>query len=169
KSKTKTKIKPLLRKLNPRDEGSLDLSTSLAENESLAIYSSDFGIGSRSVAEVTFSPAGRRGYHHRSTSAASQFSTGTTGSGHRPGAKYVHPYQQTPRPYTPPLAQSYPTSVIDSEHSNECPGGTEEEEHIRNIIRDASQRVPSRTPYPQNQSMLPSLRIQTSGSATRLV
>lgn len=100
-SKSKVKIKPLLRKLTPQEQTSIDLSRSAAENEGLGIYnSSEF----------------RRGYHHRTTSGTSQMSTNTSSSNHRYGTHYVHPMRQTPRPYTPPIAASYQNSV-DSEPS----------------------------------------------------
>ncbi len=165
-SKTKTKIKPLLRKLTPQEKNSLDLSRSAAENEGLGIYtSSDLGAGSSSVGDVAFAAAGRKAYHTRTTSGASEYSNTTTSSHHRPGASYVHPMRQTPRPYTPPLAQSYQNSVLDSEYSGEGTGVTlDEEQHLRQIVRDASYRAASVTsPHPT----LPPLRIHT-GSSTRL-
>ncbi|KAH0542648.1 hypothetical protein FGG08_002971 [Glutinoglossum americanum] len=177
-SKPKTKMKPLLRRLSPRENNSLDLSRSAAEHEGLGIYASD-GAGSRSAADVTFSPTGKRGaaYHARSTSGASQYSTATTGSNPRPGAQYVHPKRQTPRPYTPPITQSYTNSLLDSEYSGEGTGiGTDAEdgEYVREHLRQARIRAERSHSLSQQQAMQqpmqPPLRIMTTtGSATRLV
>ncbi|CZT46716.1 uncharacterized protein RSE6_07195 [Rhynchosporium secalis] len=80
----------------------------------------------------------RRGYHyhHRSTSGTSQFSTATTGSGqgNRTGS-FIHPFQQTPRPYTPPIGTqgSYQGSWRESELENSnSPALTEDEDQIQN-------------------------------------
>lgn len=54
--------------------------------------------------------------HTRSTSATSHVSIATNGSNHRPGASFVHPFQQTPRTNTPPLA--YATSFTSFEREN---------------------------------------------------
>lgn len=104
---SKVKIKPLLRKFSSQEQVSIDLSRSAAENEGLGIYaSSEIGVGPDSG-------SGRRagGYHNRTTSATSQLSTITTSSNARYGTQYVHPMRQTPRPYTPPIASSYKTSL----------------------------------------------------------
>jgi hypothetical protein len=102
-SKSKLHKKPILRKFTQSEKNSLDLDRPATE-QGLGIYSSDYVNPSRSVHDVSFNHA-RRG-HGRSMSGASQFSTATNGSGARTGS-FVHPFQQTPRPYTPPLAQSY--------------------------------------------------------------
>ena len=103
-SKSKAKIKPLLRKFTSQENVTIDLSRSAAENEALGIYSSS---------EIKYPPpsAGNNsGFHNRTTSAASELSTNTNSS-NRFGAHYVHPMRQTPRPYTPPIANSYKTSL----------------------------------------------------------
>ncbi|KAL2060102.1 hypothetical protein VTL71DRAFT_9924 [Oculimacula yallundae] len=93
----------------------------------------------------------RRGYHyhHRSTSGTSQFSIATTGSGqghgqgqgqgHRTGS-FVHPFQQTPRPYTPPIvgAPSYQNSFRESELDH-SPALTEDEDQLHLQLRSPSQ------------------------------
>ena len=165
-SKTKTKIKPLLRKLATQEKNSLDLSRTAAENEGLGIYtSSDLGAASRPGGDAPFTVAGRSAYHNRTTSGASEYSNTTTSSHHRPGAPYIHPMRQTPRPYTPPLAHSYQNSVVDSEYSGEATGFTLEEEHqLRQIVRDASYRPVTVT---NPQPALPPLHIHT-GSSTLL-
>ncbi|KAL8676845.1 MAG: hypothetical protein Q9186_006672 [Xanthomendoza sp. 1 TL-2023] len=108
-SKTKVKIRPLLRKLSSHDRNTIDLSRSAAENEGLGIYtSSDVGDSRKASSEVAY--AGRS-YHNRTTSTASHISTTTTSSHHKHNAQYVHPMRQTPRPYTPPLAGSFANSL----------------------------------------------------------
>ncbi|KAK0124152.1 hypothetical protein ONS95_009135 [Cadophora gregata] len=147
-----TIVKPILRKLTQSERNSLDLDRSAAEQNGLGIeYGYGYGSGSgmgmgmgmgmgsvlgtgngngsgpRSSHDVQL----RRGYHHRSTSGTSQFSTATTGSGHRAGS-FVHPFQQTPRPYTPPIAASasYQNSLRESELDH-SPALTEDEDHPR--------------------------------------
>jgi hypothetical protein len=159
--RTTPSIKPLLKKLtNTEESNSLDLSRSAVDQEGLGIYALDYTAPNRSAADVSFtSTAKRGGYHARSTSGTSVYSNLTASS--RPGGQYVHPMRQTPRPYTPPNAQSYNNSILDSEHSGE---GYEDEDQIRRIIRDASYR-PHKTPHANT----PPLRLQTNLSATRLV
>ncbi|KAL6713770.1 hypothetical protein ACLMJK_008262 [Lecanora helva] len=102
-SKSRPKIKPLLRKFTSQENITIDLSRSAAENEGLGIYSSS---------EIR-PDADNSGFHNRTVSGASELSSITTAS--KPyGSQYVHPMRQTPRPYTPPLATSYKTS-LDSE------------------------------------------------------
>ncbi|KAL9628566.1 MAG: hypothetical protein Q9164_007222 [Protoblastenia rupestris] len=104
-TKSRAKIRPLLRKFSSQEQVTIDLSRSAAENEGLGIYAN-----SESAAPIrSFSGTHRRGYHHRTTSGTSEISTNTTSS-NRYGVQYVHPMRQTPRPYTPPIAGSYKTS-----------------------------------------------------------
>ncbi|KAI9806574.1 MAG: hypothetical protein M1833_003761 [Piccolia ochrophora] len=165
-SKPKTTIRPFLRKLKSHDGNALDLSRSAADADGHGLFESTYGSGSRTAADVPFATAGKRGQtHNRSTSGTSQFSTGTTGSTSR---QYVHPMRQTPRPYTPPIAQSYQTSMLGSEYSGDGTGqGMDEEEHLRQIVREASYR-PSAS-YSPSQGQPPPLRIHTNNSSTRLV
>ncbi|CAO1605724.1 hypothetical protein XANCAGTX0491_009229 [Xanthoria calcicola] len=108
-SKTKVKIKPLLRKLSSPGQNTIDLSKSAAEHEGLGIYtSSEIGDSRNLSSEMGYSG---RGYHHRTTSGASHISTTTTSSHHKHSAQYMHPMRQTPRPYTPPLASSFANSL----------------------------------------------------------
>ncbi|KAH7318955.1 hypothetical protein BKA65DRAFT_409494 [Rhexocercosporidium sp. MPI-PUGE-AT-0058] len=134
-----TKVKPILRKLTQSEKNSLDLDRPAAEQDGLGIeYGHGYGSGygtSRSSHDVQL----RRGYHNRSTSGTSQFSTATTGSGHRAGS-FVHPFQQTPRPYTPPpiaASASYQNSLRESELDNNSPALTEDED--QNQLRSPSQ------------------------------
>jgi len=145
-SKPRTKVKPILKKLTQSERNSLDLDRPAAEQDGLGIHTSGYGTGSRSSHDVVFSQTGRRGYHNRSTSGTSQFSTATAGSVHRTGS-FVHPFQQTPRPYTPPLAPSYQGSLMGSEYSRDrdSPALTEDEDQLRHTIRSTS-NLSNRTP-----------------------
>ena len=101
--KNRVKIRPMLRKLSSSDVNTIDLSRSAAENEGLGIFSPvDLGSDGRTSVDAL------RGYHHRSDS---QVSTITSSSNHPNPTQYIHPFRQTPRPYTPPLATSYQTSL----------------------------------------------------------
>jgi hypothetical protein len=159
-------VKPILRKLTQSEKNSLDLDRPAEQQDVFGIY--DYGAGNRSSHDVAFNQPGRRGYHARSTSGTSQFSTATTGSGARAGS-FVHPFQQTPRPYTPPLATaSYQNSLRESEHSN-SPALTEDEDQLRHTFRtnsNLSNRTPGNTsPIVGSQP----LRIQTKQpSSSRL-
>lgn len=158
-SKSKVKIKPLLRKFSSQESVSIDLSRSAAENEALGIYpSSDIrGIQSGET---------RRGYHHRTTSAASQLSSNTTSS-NKIGAQYVHPMRQTPRPYTPPIASSHRTSL-----ESEAPTATTTgdvpffDSHSRQASTNTTTIPISYAPIPSSRRPTP-LHIRT-GSAARL-
>lgn len=117
-SKSRVKIKPLLRKFSSQEQVSIDLSRSAAENEGLGIYKAS------EISAPSDLGSGRRGYHHRTTSADTQVSETTTSSGHRYGAHYVHPMRQTPRPYTPPVASTYKTSLESEEPTINTHGET---------------------------------------------
>ena len=106
-SKTKAKIKPLLRKFSSHEQMNIDLSRSAAENESLAIYE-------QSKTPIR-TPSGsvKRGFHNRTTSGTSQMSATTTSS-HHYGQPYIHPMRQTPS-NTPPIAGSYKNSLDNPE------------------------------------------------------
>jgi hypothetical protein len=163
-TKSRTKVKPILRKLTQSEKNSLDLDRPAAEQDGLGIYDYDYGTVSRSSHDVAFNPSSsRRGYHHRSASGTSQFSTATTGSGPRTGT-FVHPFQQTPRPYTPPLAAAYQDSLRESEHSHSnSPALTEDEEQPRHTFHgnsNLSNRNPSATGTASPIIAQP-LRIQT--------
>lgn len=154
-SRTKVKIKPLLRKLTPQEQTSIDLSRSAAENEGLGIYNSS---------------EPRRGYHHRTTSGTSQMSTNTSSSNHRYGTHYVHPMRQTPRPYTPPMAASYQNSV-DSESSVAGPMRVSSERNHFDFTSDAPTYYASLAPtrrIPPPLQLGPSGHILTSSSQINL-
>jgi hypothetical protein len=163
-----SKLKPVLRKFTQSEKNSLDLNQPAIE-QGLGIYAWDYGTGSRSVHDVTFQSP-RRGYHNRSTSGTSQFSTATTGSGHRAGS-FVHPFQQTPRPYTPPLALSHTGSLMGSEYSRDSPAFAEDEDQTRHYppIRNASSLSNNSTTLNASATQ-PNLRIQTKPtSSSRLL
>jgi hypothetical protein len=89
------------------DQGTIDLSKSLAENERLA------GLGiqdlmTTSASDVNFAHTSRRGAHGRTTSVGSQVSNGS--STLKPGQTFTHPMTKIPRPSTPP---SYAPSADD--------------------------------------------------------
>ncbi|KAE9368181.1 hypothetical protein N431DRAFT_347600 [Stipitochalara longipes BDJ] len=181
-TKSRTKVKPILRKLTQSEKNSLDLDRPAAEQDGLGIY--DYGTGSRSSHDVnvnftTSMGMGRRGYHNRSTSGTSQFSIATTGSGQRTGS-FVHPFQQTPRPYTPPLAvSSYQNSLRESDSPSNSP--TEEDDptnsnnntlqNYRSASNLSNHRNPSLTaatssPPTSQLAPQPLLRIQTKQSSS---
>ena len=166
--KSKVKLKPLLRKLGTNEKVSLDLSRSAAENEGLGIYtSSSIGSGNRGGSDT--GNGCRRDYHTRTTSGTSQISATTSSSNHRPGAQYVHPMRQTPRPYTPPISHSYQNSLANSELSTAQPGATTEETYYQH--RSQPQRPPyigegsSYAPMPTLKRTPPPLHIRTYSSS----
>lgn len=108
----KGKVKPYLRKLSSTkdDQGRIDLSKSLVENDRLAgLGIQDFAIG-RSSTDAVFPPSNRAS-HARTTSVGSQMSNS---SGSRP-QPFIHPMRQAPRPYTPPTTRSRGSSAQDEE------------------------------------------------------
>lgn len=159
-SKNNVKIKPLLRKFTSQENVSIDLSRSAAENEGLGIYSSSEINGTQFGADT------RRGFHHRTTSGSSELSTHTNSS-NRFGAQYVHPMRQTPRPYTPPIANSYKTSL-----ESEAPTVTTTGEapsfdsHSRQASSTTNTTPSSYAPLPSARRP-PPLHVRT-GSASRL-
>ena len=163
-----TKVKPILRKLTQSEKNSLDLDRPAAEQDIMGLY--EYGAGRPSY-DTAVNQAGRRGYHNRSTSGTSQFSTATSGSGNRSGS-FVHPFQQTPRPYTPPPLASYQNSLRESDNSN-SPDPTEDEEPQQYPSRRTSNpsiAMPSLsggTIPAARANPTPHLRIQTSKQSAR--
>ncbi|TDZ20608.1 hypothetical protein Cob_v006778 [Colletotrichum orbiculare MAFF 240422] len=116
KSRSKTKVKPILKKLSHSEKNSLDLDRSWDEQPSFGNYSGSLGRereGSFGGRDVSFSISatelnsnGRSKFSHaRSTSGTSHISIATSGSGHgHRNGSFVHPFQQTPRTLTPPLS-----------------------------------------------------------------
>ncbi|KAI9754985.1 MAG: hypothetical protein M4579_004459 [Chaenotheca gracillima] len=150
-------IKPFSRKPSGHNETSFDLSRSTLDRDAHDLFISESVAPSRSAADVSFASGTRRGTHARSASGISQLSTATSGSGQR---HYAHPMRQTPRPFTPPIAQSYTNSVQGSEYSSEGPWPTVEEEPQRGPLRGYN--AGSSTPP------VPPLRIHTDLSSSRL-
>ncbi|KAH0437951.1 hypothetical protein CcaCcLH18_03627 [Colletotrichum camelliae] len=117
KSRSKTVVKPILKKLSHSEKNSLDLDRGWDEQTSFGNYSGSLGRereGSFGGRDVSFSISatelntgnsnGRSKFSHaRSTSGTSHVSIATNGSGQRNGS-FVHPFQQTPRTLTPPLS-----------------------------------------------------------------
>ncbi|KFY54812.1 hypothetical protein V496_07158 [Pseudogymnoascus sp. VKM F-4515 (FW-2607)] len=134
----------VIRKLGrPREKSlvksSLDLDRTSAD-QGLGVYyaasrsSYDAGSASHSLADLTWNSSsargGRRPYHHRSVSGTSQFSSRTSGSYSRNGG-FQHPWQQTPRPYTPPGAASYHGSVGSELERHRMSFADEEQAYVR--------------------------------------
>ncbi|TVY44941.1 hypothetical protein LOCC1_G005909 [Lachnellula occidentalis] len=183
-SKTRTKVKPILRKLTQSEKNSLDLDRPAAEQDGFGYGGGSGGVGagggaggiyeygqasrsSHDVVSYHTAAARSRGYHNRSTSGTSQFSTATTGSGHRAGS-FVHPFQQTPRPYTPPLGAPYQNSLREDEPPH-SPPLNEDDDPRQYTVRRASDRstylAGSASP---TTTTIPTLRIQTKPSTSRL-
>ncbi|RDL42357.1 Uncharacterized protein BP5553_02336 [Venustampulla echinocandica] len=177
----KKAVKPILKKITHSEKNSLDLDRLAVEQDGFGgsgVGMSEYGMPSRSSHDAVFNATGRRGYHNRSTSGTSQFSTATAGSGHR-GVAFVHPFQQTPRPYTPPLAppSSKQNSLRESEYSErESPAfetSTEDEDQARrpHLLRNLSSTNQTSSSLNSTASpVLPQepLRIQTKPSPSRL-
>ena len=158
--KGKVKIRPLLRKLSSSDANSIDLSRSAAENEGLGIYNpSDYVSEGRPNGEGL---SGIRGYHHRSNS---QVSTITTSSTTFHGSQYVHPFRQTPRPYTPPLVNSYKNSL--DEEPTIIPGAVPSSNDAPDPDSYYGQPVntTSYAPLPSSRRVPPPLHIRTHSSS----
>lgn len=161
------KIKPYIRKLTSEKANKIDLSRTAAENERLAgLGIHEYSPAAHSASDVTFAPVNGRSRHNRTTSNNSQFST-NSGVLQRPTAPYAHPMRQTPRPYTPPIAKSYTTSVLGgSEGSDEAMDiMSDDEYHYRQRMFDHIKRSESVGSFPAHP---PPLHIHTSSSLTRL-
>lgn len=148
--RSKAKIKPFLRKFaSQEDVNSVDLSRSAADNEGLAsVYHIDRAYPMR--ADSTSTHPYNSSYHHRTTSAASQVSTTTTSS------RYVHPMRQTPRPYTPPVAASYKTSM-----ESDTPITSQDDSATSTSYAPLPPTVPNNT---SNRRKVPNMQIRTTGS-----
>ncbi|MCJ1292541.1 hypothetical protein MMC34_004092 [Xylographa carneopallida] len=155
--RSKVKIKPLLRKLQPQEKTSLDLSRSAAENEGLGIYTASNTRDGRGSSDAS---GGRRGYHTRTTSGTSQLSSTTTSSTHRSGSQYVHPMRQTPRPFTPPPVHSQHPSLANSDHSS-----VHTPERPQLYRYTSSSNPSSYAPLPTLKRTPPPLHIRTHSSS----
>ncbi|KAI0383569.1 hypothetical protein F5Y04DRAFT_28171 [Hypomontagnella monticulosa] len=111
KSRARTAVKPILKKLSSQSEKtSLDLDRGWSEQDGQYRVRDAWG-GEQSGKDtgITFSEAvGTRRYNHsRSISGTSHISVATSSSSgprHQVGVPFVHPFQQTPRTSTPPLS-----------------------------------------------------------------
>ncbi|KAL8995387.1 MAG: hypothetical protein Q9169_004864 [Polycauliona sp. 2 TL-2023] len=164
-SKTKIKIKPLLRKLSHPDQNTIDLSKSVAENEGLGIYtSSEVGDSRKASSEMGY---GGRSYHNRNTSGNSHMST-TISSHHKHSAQYVHPMRQTPLPYTPPIVGSFANSLESGTSNGAPPVVPHELMHSDPLSRPHNTVATPYAPLPSpRRAHYPPLHIRT-GSAPRL-
>ncbi|KAB8070622.1 hypothetical protein BDV29DRAFT_160267 [Aspergillus leporis] len=118
--KPKANIMPLLRKSSRDDSLStpLDLSRSSSEHGGLGI-TANFESGEHQ-SDPVMDPTSRKefsGFHHRPTSGTSQLSTTSSSSMNKPGLQNIHTMPQATRSYTPPLSQSYQTSILESDAS----------------------------------------------------
>ncbi|KAI2782696.1 hypothetical protein F4815DRAFT_443215 [Daldinia loculata] len=124
KSRARTAVKPILKKLSSQSEkNSLDLDRGWTDQDEQYqardgwVGGVGVGVGGKGVAGVekstkeinfTLNEAGTNRYNHaRSISGASHVSVATSSSSgprHQVGAPFVHPFQQTPRTSTPPLS-----------------------------------------------------------------
>ena len=156
--RSKVKIKPLLRKLQPQEKTSLDLSRSTAENEGLGIYTSSSGRDGRGGSDAS---GGMRGYHARTISGTSQMSSTTTSSTHRSGSQYVHPMRQTPRPFTPPPTHSQHPSVANSDPSSINTPDRPQPHHYTS----SSSNLSTYAPFPTLKRTPPPLHIRTQSSS----
>jgi len=175
---TSMKIKPYLRKLSLKEENTrVDLSKSVAENEALAgLGIHDFNsVAPRSATDVRFdSVNSSRSRHQRATSNGSQFST-NSGS-QRPSVAYMHTMRHTPRPYTPPIAKSYTTSMIGSDEGEEVVDVTSDDD-LRYRVAQRGVYDPQIPNLPLNSddvssstapTVPPPLHLNTNGSFSRL-
>ncbi len=160
-SRSKVKIKPLLRKLSTQDSNTVDLSRSTAEHEGLGIYTSSEYSGPRPSVDY---PSNGPGYHQRTTSANSERSTTTLGN-QRYGANYVHPMRQTPRPYTPPLANSHKNSLESEEPVSGPAIASSEGSHLDSSLRKPSPTPTPYAPLPSSRRIPPPLHVRTHSSS----
>lgn len=156
--KNRVKIRPMLRKLSFSDVNvnSIDLSRSAAENEGLGIFSpSDLGSDGRTSADAL------RAYHHRSDS---QVSTNTSSGNHPNPTQYIHPFRQTPRPYTPPLATSYQIS-LENEPTHAGPVSASSNAPDLDSYYGQPVNSTSDAPLPSSHRRPPPLHIRTHSSS----
>ncbi|KLJ08084.1 hypothetical protein EMPG_16473 [Blastomyces silverae] len=132
--KQKGTIRSHLKRSNQNDSTSIDLDRSALENEGLGIYTNLDR--DRRYADIAASRRTGRTSHNRSTSGTSQFSAATSSTTHKPGSQYVHPMRLTPRPYTPPISQSYQNSVLESEHSTDAGQFSTDLDDTTSVSRD---------------------------------
>lgn len=174
-SSSTPKLGSYLRKISTAkddpDQGRLDLSKSVSENEALAgLGIQDFA--SRSTPDMPFAPIGRRTPHTRTTSVGSQVSTGSGSA--RLNQPFVHPMRQVPnRAYTPTLLDA--ESLNDEEARESSDIVTDEDVPRPGIRSNRSMSISSTpqinpTPLSQSQTIadLGEVPKLTSSSQTNL-
>ncbi|KAF7592837.1 hypothetical protein BBP40_012372 [Aspergillus hancockii] len=125
-NKHKVATMPLLGKTSGDDSlsTSLDLSRSSSEHDGLGIIANcERGERQNDLAMNFTSRKNFSGFHHRSTSGTSQFSTASISSMNKPVSQNIHPMRQATRSYTPLLGQSYQTSVFESDGKGDTAEG----------------------------------------------
>ena len=160
-SRSKVKIKPLLRKLSANDSNVVDLSRSTAEHEGLGIYTSSENSGPRPSIDY---PSIGPNFHQRTTSTNSDRSTTTLGN-QRYGTNYVHPMRQTPRPYTPPLANPYKNSLDGEGLAAGSTLAPSEGSQFDSTLRKPSPTPTPYAPLPSSRRIPPPLHIRTHSSS----
>lgn len=169
------RLKPYLRKTSGSkdDQGKLDLSRSSIDNDALT----GLGIqdhGGKTVGDVSFThPRRRTTSHSRTVSGCSSASNGS--SSFKPTHPFIHPMRQTPRPYTPPIAQHSSTSSLNEEEVEESSDVVDDEFKLGNGYRSrrsmSISSTPQIAPTPLSQShtaldlgMIPKLTTNVSQS-----
>ncbi|KAG9245496.1 hypothetical protein BJ878DRAFT_479178 [Calycina marina] len=147
-AKSRSRVKPILKKFAQSENNSLDLHRSTTVEED-GVDTYDY---SRTSHDVIHQPT-RRGFHARSASGTSQYSAGSSNR----AASFVHPFIQ--RPCTPPAVTPY----LNSFQSERSDSAAEDEGATRpNFCAHSSlsTRTPSFTTTGP-QTTQPLLRIQT--------
>ncbi|KAI1205603.1 uncharacterized protein F4807DRAFT_276134 [Annulohypoxylon truncatum] len=176
KSRAKTAVKPILKKLSTQAEKtSLDLDRGWLDQEGQCRNSDGWAGGAGGSYEqqpgkdmsITFNETvGTRRYHHsRSISGASHVSVATSSSSgprHQVGAPFVHPFQQMPRTSTPPL--SYANSQTSFFDITEDDDNDDEQDNGSNSHRNSLQIHPvNANPHSHSQ---PSLSVRRPSLAS---
>ncbi|KAL7620847.1 hypothetical protein AAE478_009845 [Parahypoxylon ruwenzoriense] len=176
KSRARTAVKPILKKLSQSEKNSLDLDRGWAGQD--GYYRSQDGWGgiyeqTGKDTSLMFNEAvGTRRYnnHSRSISGASHISVATSGSSgprHQVGAPFVHPFQQTPRTSTPPLSYANSlTSVVDITEDDDDDNNNSSSLDITHTQRNSLQIHPVNNSQSHSQPSL-SLRRPSLASSQR--
>lgn len=150
-SKTKVKMKPLLRKFASRDEvndrstATIDLSRSAAENEGLGIFTSHrVDAPSYGIYNGQARPGATANRHQRSNSQLSSTTTTSSRYNYPPYANPIHPSASSSRPYASPIN----TSIAGSLSSDHLPLGAtsltnSETSYLRQTSPSTSRKRPN--------------------------
>ena len=151
-SKTKVKIKPLLRKFSSKDDvnekktATIDLSRSVAENEGLGIFTSPrIDSPSSNTYSSQARPGATRNRHQRSNS---QLSSTTTTSSRYNNPPYTSTIHQSSSSSSRPYASPIDTSIAGSLSSDHLPLGTtsltnSETSYLRQTSPSTSRKPPN--------------------------